>query len=157
MRLADIIVFVDDDDYISKESLSLCVAAMADNDVGLAYTRERVLRNDGFHCLNYLCRNYEDIYRSPSAIHHMAAVRSSAVTERSLALAAKWGCGIEWIMKAEAALTQGAIHIPHTGYFYVQHPGQVSHVVGKQFTKAIKPIGDAFRSWRGHSARNTAI
>ena len=151
LKLADIIIFVDDDDYISPESIRLCLAALAATDAGLAYTRESLVFSDGNQLNSAVCTHYEAISRSPSAIHHMAAIQSSAVTERSIILAREYGCGIEWIMKAEAALTQGAIHIPHTGYYYVQHQGQVSHAVSERFAKAIKPISDELRSWRGRT------
>lgn len=151
MGFADIIVFVDDDDYISKQSLELCLAALNETQAGMAYTREMTVFSDGLQRLGPTCTHYADFARSPSAIHHMAAVRSSAVTERSIALARCYGCGIEWIMKAEAALTQGAVHVPHVGYFYVQHPEQVSRGISERFARAIKPIGDELRSWRGRT------
>ncbi|TAL44120.1 MAG: hypothetical protein EPN89_14585 [Methylovulum sp.] len=150
LQLADIIIFVDDD-YVSPESITLCLAALAATDASLAYTSEMLVFNDGNRLASAVCTHYEAIPRSPSAIHHMAAIRSSAVTERSIILAREYGCGIEWIMKVEAALTQGAIHIPHMGYYYVQHPRQVSHAVGKRFAGAIKPIGEEIQSWGGRA------
>ena len=33
---------------------------------------------------------------------------------------------IEWLMKASAALTRGAVHVPIVGYHWIHHPEQHS-------------------------------
>lgn len=43
LGLADIVIFVDDDDYIPVDSLKLCMSAMKSYDVGIAYTQETVV------------------------------------------------------------------------------------------------------------------
>lgn len=124
----EFVCFVDDDDYISQDSLSRCVEALNATGAGMAFTNEvlvdgngKVLsRNDGI-------KNYDMIPLTPMIIHHMSVVRRSALSQECYDIAVEHGCGIEWLMKAHAALKYGAVHVPIDGYFWVQH-GAAHHM-----------------------------
>jgi len=151
MQLDEVVAFVDDDDTIAPDALRLCLAALEGNSLGVAFTDCMVQCADGIARQGLACPTYNELLRYPAAMHHLVAVRSEYVTARSLALAQQHGCGIEWIMKAEAALTQGAVHIPYIGYYYVKHPQQQQlsgqAEVRQRFVKAVKPIGTELKAW----------
>src|ERR1035437_6197625 len=88
LQLDEIIVFVDDDDYISKDSLNLCLQALEETGAGLAFTDEVLVGIDGRE-QHHNCRsvNYDMIHYSPQVIHHMAMMRTAAVSSRSIELA----------------------------------------------------------------------
>lgn len=151
LKLGEAIAFVDDDDYITPDALRLCLQALNQGDPGLVFTKELSHFPDKSTSLGLQCPDYRTISSSPSAIHHLAAIRTEAVTDRSLDLAKKHGCGIEWVMKAEAAIFHGAVHIPKIGYHYVRHPGQTTCQVVDLHRKGIKPIAEELRAWRGHT------
>jgi hypothetical protein len=149
IKLDEFIVFVDDDDYISKDSLQLCLQALEDTGAGLAFTDEVLVGIDGRE-QHHNCGsiNYDMIRCSPQVIHHMAMMRTSAMSSRSIELARKYKCGIEWIMKADAA-SKGAIHVPIDGYFWVQHLNQHSRTPVWQtaFRNNLRLIGKELSNW----------
>ena len=124
LKLNDVVVFVDDDDYISEDSLWMCMDALNTNDVGIAFTREIKVLEDGRHKPRYRATHLSQIADHPEHVHHMVAYRSKYVSERSLHLSLKYGCGIEWTTRTDAALAGGAIFVPMDGYYWVQHAEQ---------------------------------
>lgn len=149
LQLDDIIVFVDDDDYISKDSLTHCVAALANTTAGISFTREIKVNTDGTHQANtapIYCRRMAD---TPEIVHHMTAIRTSCVSDRSLLLSTKYDIGIEWIIKVDAAFSHGAVHVPIDGYFWVQHAAQHHRdVVRQQLHRAHTPsVRAAMLEW----------
>lgn len=151
LKLGEAIAFVDDDDYITPDALRLCLQALSQGNPGVVFTKELSHFPDRSTSLGMSCPSYETICSSPSTMHHLAAFRTAAVTNRSIELARENGCGIEWIMKAEAAIFHGAVHIPEIGYNYVRHPGQTTCQVVDLYRKGIKPISEELRAWRGHT------
>jgi glycosyltransferase involved in cell wall biosynthesis len=137
MKLDDVVIFVDDDDYISEDSLWMCMDALNANDVGIAFTREIKVMEDGSHKPRYRATHLGQISNHPEIIHHMVAYRTKYVTERSFNLAMKYKCGTEWTTKVDAAYTAGAIFVPMDGYYWVQHTEQ---------THKISDIQDRFKN-----------
>lgn len=148
IKFDEVVVFVDDDDYISKDSLKLCLQALEETGAGLAFTDEVIIGLNGKEQHNSRHVNYDMIKCSPQVIHHMSMMRTSAVGSRSIELARKHKCGIEWIMKADAA-SKGAIHVPIDGYFWVQHREQYSKTLKWQeaFRNNIHLIGKELSNW----------
>lgn len=151
LQLGEVVAFVDDDDTISPDALRLCLEALADNTLGVAFTDCMIVCTDGVARRAPPCRDYQAICRSPSALHHLAAIRTAYVSDRCLRLARQYQCGIEWLMKAEAALSQGAVRIPHIGYYYVNHPQQQQRTgnpaIRQRYSEAIKPLGEVLAGW----------
>lgn len=149
LSLGDIIVFVDDDDYISPDSLGLCLAAMGHNDIGLAFTNEVIVQADGSKRHNDRKVSYDMACIHPQIIHHMTAINTKYVTQKSMDLALKYNCGIEWIMKVEAAFNGSAIHIPIDGYYWVQHHDQHHRDRNWQslFAQNTRKISNVLKSW----------
>ncbi len=149
LKLGEVIVFVDDDDYISKDSLTLCMQALNSVKAGIAFTDEVRMGDKGIEKVNKYSATYDMISIHPQVIHHMTAIRTCAVTDRAIKLAQKHECGIEWIMKAEAALTMGAIYVPINGYYWVQHDAQYSKSTELQekYRSSMTQIGIELRTW----------
>ena len=125
MKLDDIVVFVDDDDYISPNSLKYCLSALEETDAGIAFTNEVIVNSDGTQQDSKHAMLYEYMYNNPTSIHHMTAFNTKYVTERPSLLFQKYKCSIEWMMKVDAVVNAGkAIHIPIVGYYWVQHSKQ---------------------------------
>lgn len=149
MNLDDVVVFVDDDDYISEDSLALCMAALTANDVGIAFTREVKVMENGNYRTNLKPALYSDMCNHPQTVHHMTAYRTKYVSERSLILSLKYRCGIEWIMRVDAALSAGAIFIPTDGYYWVQHELQNHKIteIQDRFKNNLDRISEELRTW----------
>ena len=124
MKLDDIVVLVDDDDYISKDSLHYVSAALNETDAGFAYTREVMIEAGMKPRCNRPTTEYSRFPMGPQTVHHMMAYNTKYVTDRSWNLMQKMQLGLEWMMRVDAAANNGAIHIPIDGYFWVQHSGQ---------------------------------
>lgn len=126
MKLNDVVVFVDDDDYISDSSLRYCLAALSETSAGIAYTNEIKVDSKSLYSRSTNATCYEDVYNNPTSIHHMTAYRTKYVNERSKVLSHKYLCSPEWIIKVDAMVTSGsAIFIPVDGYYWSQHPIQL--------------------------------
>lgn len=54
----------------------------------------------------------------------MSAYRASSIDTRAFNIANKYGYGIEWSIKVNAAYNNGAIYIPFNGYYWCQHNSQ---------------------------------
>jgi hypothetical protein len=125
MTLNDIVIFVDDDDFISDDSLQRCVDALSETNAGIAFTREVIVRPDNSHLhKSVFPLHTTEVCNSPTVIHHMSAYRTRYVSERSLDLSIKTSVEVQWIMKADAIARAGAIFIPIDGYYWVQHANQ---------------------------------
>lgn len=147
--LDEYIAFVDDDDYISKDSLRLCLEALTSTNSGIAFTNEVVVNADGSRMVNSRRVDYNMLSLHPQIIHHLSMIKTSTVTPKTIELALRYKCGIEWLMKADSALHFGAIHVPIEGYFWVQHNKQWhrTHEWQNSFIKNIRSIGYEICSW----------
>ena len=149
LKLDDVVIFVDDDDYISKDSLRLCMDALNANDVGIAFTYEIKVMTNGNHWRNTPPINHSEICNHPETIHHMVAYRTKYISERSLNLALKYGVGIEWTMSVCAALSAGAIFVPVDGYYWVQHNAQFHKDpnIQEKFKNSLLQMSEEMKSW----------
>lgn len=149
MLLDDIVVFVDDDDYIAPDSLWMCLEAINKTDAGLAFTNEVIVAPDLTERIVSHSTKYELIGITTQIIHHMAMFRTKCVTSKSLDLAVKFECGIEWAMRSQAAFAQGAVHVPIPGYYWVHHAGQhhKDPEVLRVARKNLDQVGSEIRSW----------
>ena len=149
LQLDQYVVFVDDDDYISIDSLEICSAAIQSSQAGLAFTNEVIVRPTGQIDRVSHAVSYEEIGVSVQKIHHMAMFRSQAVSERAFRAGVYHCCGIDWAMRAEAALLHDAVHVPIDAYFWVHHEHQ-HHKSPKVLDAArqnIPKLGLEIRSW----------
>jgi glycosyltransferase involved in cell wall biosynthesis len=149
MSLDDIVIFVDDDDYISPDSLKLCQQALEKTDVGIAFTREVKISTDGRSFTSSPPKSSKDILAGPEVIHHMVAYNTKHVSERSLRLLSTADSSAEWIMKTDALFRAGGIFIPIDGYYWIHHPQQDHRRAERQkiFRERRNYIVDEMRSW----------
>ena len=149
MKLDDYVVFVDDDDYISPDSLILAQEALIKTDAGFAFTNEVKVYEDGKIVPSIFTKNYNLISAHPQMIHHMCVYNTKYVTERSIECALRHGRGIEWIIKVDAASNAGAIHVPIVGYYWVQHAEQHHKLdtIRRLYANNMEQIQKELSSW----------
>jgi hypothetical protein len=147
LDLSEFIVFVDDDDYITPDSLTMCLDALVDTEYGVAFTEEiRVIGNNIVKSRPAV--TYAEVLQSPCRLHHLAMIRTSAVTGRGKALAAKPVTGTEWVMKVDAGFNKGIIHIPRVGYYWTQHDTQLHKSTAHQTPLAYKTTAETISEMR---------
>lgn len=143
---SEFVAFVDDDDYISKESLELCVQAIQHTGAGCAFTNEVVVDVTGNELLaNRSRRMYGGVSMHPRTIHHVAVIRTALVDERVLALNSKFDMGICWFIKASAALRGGAVQVPIDGAYWTKHTGQLTTNASGRYDNNIREMGRSIR------------
>lgn len=150
MKYGDYVCFVDDDDHIPSNVLSIARDCILKNpNYGIYYTREcKVIGNDIIPCK--AGDKYENLIISPTSIHHLCIFNTKYITNDCLDVALKAQCGIEWAMKAYLGLTHGAMHIPIDGYYYCLHKDQLSHKMTKNFFDNHNFFKGAFAGWQKH-------
>jgi hypothetical protein len=126
MNIPGFIAFVDDDDYISENAISLCRGALEKYNVGACFTYERVQSEPSSEFIyndytNVGAKNYNEICLSPGGIHHLVVFNMKHCHPDCFKLQDKFSCGIDWLLKASAAVTGGCIKIPEIGYYWNQH------------------------------------
>lgn len=155
MSINDIIVFVDDDDYIPKDSLHYVLETMRKHKPGVVYTYETLVYKDGRQELRKKAVNYDQLPSNPQIIHHMTAFNTKFVTPRSINLANTSGQrgAIDWLIRTDATYNGGAICVPINGYFWVQHNKQHHrrHEVHKTFIDTQRDVSIELRKWYGLS------
>jgi len=126
VRKSEFVAFVDDDDLVINDSLNKCLDVMlSTEDCGLVFTDDQRIDEQGKPCDRSVPRRrvtYQDIMNGPRAAHHVAVIRTSAVPATLWEDCTSKGC-IDWMIKASAALSQGAIYLPIFGYQWRQHGG----------------------------------
>jgi hypothetical protein len=141
LELDQFVAFVDDEDIVMNDSLSLCLRAIEQTGCGVAFTRQRLMNADGQigHLYGLPPSTHGDIARLPQAIHHLAVMRREALDMdqlREVAQHLPHGAGIDWAIRANAAAHGGAVHVPIIGYGWRRHPGQWHH--SKEWTEAFR-------------------
>lgn len=124
-----LVCFVDDDDIVINDSLRICKAAHEANDVGFVFTDEQMTRKlDGKTLANNSgVRTYEDLLDNPRRFHHLTMYRTDYVPKYHLGLHEEQsGTGIEFLLKAGAGLSHGALHVPIIGYDWTLDPTSLS-------------------------------
>lgn len=131
--LAEFVCFVDDDDLVVNNSLTLCYNVIKNSSVGLVFTDE-ALTNErgGILKVREGPRFYEDVTKQPERIHHLSILRNCDV---SFPIGPVSHGNLDWFLRTSAIRTSGAIHVPMIGYHWRQHPNQMSSVRG--FTKRV--------------------
>lgn len=154
MGLGDIVIFVDDDDYVPINSIKACVEAMEKYNTGVVYTQETSVSKWGRHAIRtYSDIKYEQLRFGPSVVHHMTAYNSANINDRSIEMALKYKFGIEWIMRVDAAYTNGAVHLPINGYYWTHNDRQL-HTMPEYSTALhthIRECADEMDTWRTRS------
>jgi hypothetical protein len=151
---AEFVALVDDDDEVCGDALRLCMAAIKETGAGVAFTDQVLINEDGRELrADHGPVRYSAVARSPQTIHHLAVVRRAAIAPAAWDVAAVVGTGIEWMVKASAALQHGAVHVPVQGYRWRKHEGQHSARDHTRFTRALPHLRQATRSWMTHDAR----
>lgn len=122
---APYVAVVDDDDRVLPGALQACIDALDETGAGVAFTAERLVDEAG----RLLCINDRDglwlseIAMHPRVVHHLAVVRRDMLDPVVLREAQRLGCGIDWLVKAFAAMRGGAVKVPVMGYEWRCHPG----------------------------------
>lgn len=150
LKLGDYVCFVDDDDYISIDALSIARRCIIDNpNVGLYFTREsKDFRGDIIQCK--AGDSYECLVKSATAIHHLSIFNTKYLNKECLDVAIQAECGIEWALRCWMALQHGAIHIPIEGYFHVLHDQQISLLMPKYYRQSFSFFKGVFAGWQKH-------
>jgi len=126
LELAPVVAFVDDDDQVANSGLSLAWAAARDTDIGVVFTDEAKVSEDGA-CMGLRSgtRTYEELDESPWRVHHLSLIRTRHVGPQIFSMRNCAGSVDRWI-RALAIDSGGALHVPVTGYLWTQHPGMMS-------------------------------
>jgi hypothetical protein len=161
IKLNDIVVFVDDDDYIPKDSLHYVLEAMRKYQPGVVYTYETKVYKDGRQELGEKKVKYDQFPLNPQIVHHMTAFNTKCITSRCIDLANSSGIRgtIEWLMRTDAAYNNGALCVPINGYYWVQHDKQHHRRqdVHKIFIDSNRDITKEMKKWYELSTYRGAV
>lgn len=115
--------FVDDDDRIVNNSLNICLSAIAISKAGCVFTGESKIDASGARTGASAMRpmDYFEATIHPLNIHHLCLMRRDAIDQRCWDLQEKYGIGLEWFMKANAAIAHRAVQVPIIGYEWRIH------------------------------------
>lgn len=134
MRMNEFVTFVDDDDTIHPMTLKYCLDAIQTHDAGLACTNEATVDINGTIMHEHKkAKFYGAIPVSPRTVHQLCLIRTKWVDPRALDLHNKYGMGVDWFIKASAALQGNAVHVPITGYYWTQHADSMTGRRGTAF------------------------
>lgn len=125
------VAILDDDDLLLDNSISWCEQALENTNAGIAFTYEKIIDEEDNESGEVAKRQlkYFDIRAYPRAIHHLVVMRVEAIPRNVFEIQKRFGCGLEWYIKAMTALNSkfsGAIQIPKIGYGWRQRKGQYS-------------------------------
>lgn len=135
----EFVAFVDDDDTIHPDALDKCLKAIIETGAGIAFTNEASVKSDlTVIRVHDERKHYESIRVLPRALHQLAVMRCSAIDPRCVDVHNEIGYGIDWFMKASAALVHGAVHVPMTGYYWTIHENSQTTKDHKMFCQNMK-------------------
>jgi hypothetical protein len=147
---AEAIAFVDDDDMMVGNALDLCRKALEQTGAGVAFTFEqRIDANGAPMSCDTRSRTTHDVAMHPRMLHHLAVVRRSCLHPVILEHAQRIGIGIDWLIRAYAALKHGAVQVPVIGYLWRQHDQATSASAGwsAAYEAAMPELRAVTRSW----------
>lgn len=154
--IGGIVAFVDDDDTVFGEGMRHCALAMKENPtLGLAFTDQCRIDALGGHMPAELtrARSTYDLAMHPQMAHHLAVINMNCVSDGVLLLAEEIGIGVEWLMRTNAGLRHGVVHIPLVSYGWRYHSKQESAT--KEWSLKYEAAMDSLRAvnkaWMGHS------
>lgn len=140
--------FVDDDDLVHRDAINACVEALETTGAGIAFTSQEVIDIEGLPIeITPPAQRYFEVAMHPQPLHHFALLRRSAVDDSVLASAIEFGIGIDWLMKAYAALKYGAVHVPMVGYQWRIHGDNDCKETDAVFRAALPKIRKLTVSW----------
>lgn len=126
MAETEYVAFLDDDDTLEPAALDYCRDAILQYpDAGVFVTNENLMSFDGSTKRpNVSQKTYLAAAFTPRNMHHLCVMRKSAIDlEGALALHEQFGRGIDWCLKASAAMTHGAVHVPRVLYNWRKNDG----------------------------------
>ncbi len=130
MSLGDIVAFVDDDDYLIEDSLTLAYRAITETNAGLSFTGERLVDALGAPLYDSDIRGPKFasmIACHPAIAHHLCLIRTSCVSLDCWTRFNDYGPALEWMLRGSAALSSsGAVFVPKVGYCWRQHSESLS-------------------------------
>jgi hypothetical protein len=86
-------------------------------------------------------RTLRDIGMHPRSAHHLAVFRRDVVPDEVFGVAKREGIGLDWLMRASAAMLGGAVHVPMVGYHWRRHGTQFSKVThAEPYARAIPAL-----------------
>lgn len=140
--LGKYIAFVDDDDTIEHCSLKVLLQAIENTNSGIINTDEILVSEDGIQSKNTHERSFRSMFSTPTAVHHLTAIRSECVDPAALTLALQYGSGVEWFMKISAACSGGGVYVPvHCYNWHLFNNSTQQHAaVRNQFAKNFSKI-----------------
>lgn len=127
---AEYVAYVDADDIVYPGALEAVFSALENNDVGLAFTKEQRITEDGTPKeIRPHAKNIKDVISEPSKCHHLVAMRRNSIDDEPMRVYRKFanfesknrGCPLDWLMRARSATQCGFIHVDMVGYGYRMH------------------------------------
>jgi hypothetical protein len=148
-RIADamnyeFVTFVDDDDYISPDSLTMCLLAMQDTGLGAAVTNEvevypdRTVRSAGR-------RTYQAATIHPRITHHLLMFRGNLIDPKALEVHNRFGVGIDWFIAQSVIQQHGCVQVPIDGYFWTQHDSSMTSQARETYMRSLRDMQYAIR------------
>lgn len=154
---AEYVAWLDDDDRLVPGGLEACIAALdADPTLGVAFTREARIDENGVRIAEeaFRARSRRDIAMHPRELHHLAVIRRSALSDECFCHATEIGCGIDWLMRAEAALRYGAVQVSAIGYEWRDHADTLTRrpADASRYESAIPSLRRVTHAWMQYDA-----
>lgn len=153
---AEYVAWLDDDDRLVPGGLEACVTALeADSSIGVAFTHEARIDEHGVRVAeDRRARTYRDVAMHPRELHHLAVVRRAALDPALFDYAQRIGCGVDWLMRASAALRWGAIQVPIVGYEWRDHLDSLTRRVedASIYEHAMPLLRTVTRKWMHYDA-----
>lgn len=153
---AECVAWLDDDDRLVSGGLEACIAALTANPhVGVAFTYEARIDESGARFSEDVRpRTYLDVAMHPRELHHLAVVRRGAIDPAVLGHAQRIGCGVDWLMRASAALQYGAVQVPVLGYEWRDHRDTLTRrsADAESYSRAMPLLRGVTRSWMKYDA-----
>lgn len=114
---SDFTAFVDDDDEV-LDALPEAFEVMKANDVGIVCAPEIIAYPRGHTINTSFNKSYEGVRECPLELHHLCIINPKYVDKDVLAILEKRTdlVGVDWMIKASAALNGGAITLNRYGY-----------------------------------------
>jgi hypothetical protein len=145
-QLSEYVAFVDDDDFVAPDAIRQCLTALKATGASIAFTNEATVNIHGdVLYTNQASRAYQHVSEHPRAIHHLSVMNSTFISPKTLEINDQFGAGICWFIKASAALTGSAIHVPMQGYYWTRHADVMLQAESYKYNHHIKEMGVELR------------
>lgn len=136
---SDHAVFVDDDDMV-LDALPEAYQVMLDNDVGIVCAPELIVKSRSLTIPTSFNKSYDAVRYTPLELHHLCIINPKYVDKDLLVILEKRTnlVGVDWMIKASAALNGGAITLNRYGYRWNAAKPQPQELVLRY--KGVTPI-----------------